>query len=89
MPFKPPLPTDELRAMRERQPWNPDVIALLWEVKRLRATLLRLHQLRGNFPRPGGMMGQLHDDLMRQMDTEPCIIERDKVVKEVLYPPKT
>lgn len=37
MPFKAPLTYAELRAIRERQSWNADVIALLWEIKRLRS----------------------------------------------------
>lgn len=35
MPFKAPLSAEQLRTIRERQPWNPDVIALLWEIKRM------------------------------------------------------
>lgn len=35
MPFKLPLSHNDLRAVRERQPWNTDVIALLWEGTRL------------------------------------------------------
>lgn len=45
MPFKDPLTFADLRAIRERQPWNADVLSLLWEVKRLRAAMLRLHQV--------------------------------------------
>ncbi|KDD49538.1 hypothetical protein L533_3727, partial [Bordetella bronchiseptica OSU553] len=47
MPFRDPLTHAQLRAIRERQPWNPDVVALLWEVKRLRAMMLRAYQLSG------------------------------------------
>ena len=57
MPFKAPLSHADLRFIRERQPWNPDVIALLWEVKRLRSILLRAYQLSGDFKRPAGITG--------------------------------
>lgn len=42
MQFKDPLTFADLRAIRERQPWNPDVLTLLWGVKRPRAPMLRL-----------------------------------------------
>jgi len=76
MPFKAPLTAEQLRTIRERQPWNPDVIALLWEVKRLRATLLRLHQVSGDLKRPASLMGDIYDDLLAGLAVEPCVIER-------------
>ena len=84
MPFRHPLPTDELRAIRERQPWNPDVIALLWEIKRLRSMLLRLHQVSGDLKRPASLMGEIYDDLLASLAAEPCVIERDQDVAELL-----
>lgn len=88
MPFKAPLPTDELRAIRERQPWNPDVIALLWEVKRLRSVVLRLHQVSGDLRRPASLMGEIYDDLMAGLADEPCVIERDRDTAELLEEPR-
>ena len=61
MPFKLPLSHNDLRAIHQRQPWNADVIALLWEVNRLRASLLRAYQLSDDFKRPAGIMGNLYD----------------------------
>lgn len=52
MPFKVPLTHAELRVIRERQPWNADVLALLWEVKRMRSLLLRVHQVSCDLKRP-------------------------------------
>ncbi len=86
MPFKEPLTADQLRAIRERQPWNPDVMALLWEVKRLRAALLRLHQVSFELKRPTGLMGGIYDDLIQQLATEPCVKEKDQLVQELLEP---
>ena len=42
MPPKAPLTHFDLRTIRERQPWNEDVLALLWEIKRIRSMVLRL-----------------------------------------------
>ncbi|CUJ98450.1 MULTISPECIES: hypothetical protein [Achromobacter] len=89
MPFKDPLSAEQLRAIRERQPWNPDVIALLWEVKRLRSALLRLHQVSGDLKRPASLMGEIYDDLMASLAAEPCVIERDQMTAELLEEPHT
>ncbi|CAB3859657.1 hypothetical protein LMG26788_02195 [Achromobacter pulmonis] len=88
MPFRPPLSADELRAIRERQPWNPDVIALLWEVKRLRSMLLRLHQVCGDLKRPASLMGEIYDDLLAGLAVEPCVIERDQMTAELVEKPR-
>ncbi|MGE8449113.1 MAG: hypothetical protein ACN6OP_00535 [Pseudomonadales bacterium] len=87
MPFKDPLTHDDLRAIRERQPWNPDVIALLWEVKRLRALVLGANQLSGGLQRPTGILGTVFDDWIKQIHAEPCVIERDQVTRELLDMP--
>lgn len=88
MPFKAPLTYSELRAIRERQPWNPDVLALLWEVKRLRSVLLRMHQVSGDLKRPASLMGEIYDDLMEGLAAEPCVIERDQMTAELLEEPR-
>ena len=87
MPFKQPLTHADLRTIRERQPWNPDVIALLWEVKRLRSVLLRAYQLSDDFKRPAGITGGLYDDFMSALRDEPCVIERDRNVQEMMETP--
>ncbi|CAB3925152.1 hypothetical protein [Achromobacter ruhlandii] len=88
MPFKDPLTTEQLRAIRERQPWNPDVIALLWEIKRMRSMLLRLHQVSGDLKRPASLMGEIYDDLLAGLAVEPCVIERDRDTAELLEEPR-
>lgn len=30
MPFKDPLTAEQLSAIKARQPWNSDIVALLW-----------------------------------------------------------
>lgn len=87
MPFKPPLSHNDLRSIRERQPWNTDVIALLWEVKRLRASLLRAYQLSHDFKRPPGIAGDLYDELVGALRAEPCVIERDQDIQELMEAP--
>ncbi len=88
MPFKAPLTVDELRAIRERQPWNPDVIALLWEVKRMRSMLLRLHQVSGDLKRPASLVGEIYDDLITALAAEPCVIEFRQTTSELLESPR-
>jgi len=87
MPFKPPLFHADLRAIRERQSWNADVITLLWEVKRLRSVVLRAYQLSGDFKRPAGVTGDLYDEFMDALRAEPCVIERDQDVQDLMEAP--
>lgn len=72
MPFKAPLSAEKLRTIRERQPWNPDVIALLWEVKCLRSVLLRLHQVSCDLKRPPGLLGDIYDELLAGLANKRC-----------------
>ncbi|MCP1404414.1 hypothetical protein [Achromobacter insolitus] len=88
MPFKDPLTFADLRAIRERQPWNADVLALLWEVKRLRAAMLRLHQVSCDLKRPAGLTGDIYDDLLADLAREPCVLERDQMTTELLESPR-
>lgn len=88
MPFKDPLTFADLRAIRERQPWNADVLALLWEVKRLRAAMLRLHQVSCDLKRPAGLTGDIYDDLLADLAKEPCVLERDEMTTELMESPR-
>lgn len=87
MPFKAPLTHSELRAIRERQPWNADVLALLWEVKRMRSVMLRMHQVSCDLKRPAGLMGDIYEELLAGLALEPCILERDQDVQELMEAP--
>ncbi|MFY3138030.1 hypothetical protein ACOTFF_15675 [Achromobacter xylosoxidans] len=88
MPFRNPLTTEQLRAIRERQPWNPDVIDLLWEIKRMRSMLLRLHQVSGDLKRPASIVGEIYDDLMAALAVEPCVVEFKRTTAELLEEPR-
>ena len=87
MPFKAPPTHADLRAIRERQPWNPDVIALLWEVKRMRSEFLRWHQVSNEIKRPAGLMGNIYDELQERLAVEPCVLERDLDTQELMEAP--
>lgn len=88
MPFRPALTHAELRAIRERQPDNADILALLWEIKRMRSMLLRLHQVSGDLKRPPSLMGEIYDDLLSGLAVEPCVVERDQMTAELLEEPR-
>ncbi|MEN5158978.1 hypothetical protein [Achromobacter spanius] len=87
MTFKAPLTHADLRTIRERQPWNTDVIDLLWEVKRMRSELLRWHQVSNDLKRPTGLMGDIYDELLQRLAVEPCVLERDDMVDSLMEAP--
>lgn len=100
MPFRPPLTAEVLRQIQERYRPLPeiasrafqeqavwrDVYALLSEIKRMRALVLRVHQLRAGVPRPVGCLEPVWDELMRLLDVEPCVVERNETARELLDP---
>lgn len=75
MGFKPPLPTDELRAIQDRNQDSPDVRALLWEIKRMRATLLYADQLQRMLTTLPGPQNAILDTLREKLKHEPCVKE--------------
>ena len=100
MPLRPALAASELARIRARyQPlasrarctypddevW-PDIVALLHEIKRLRAMLLRAEQLRAHFANPGGCLADVWEEFMRALEQEPCVLERKSWKGEVVKP---
>lgn len=81
--FRPPLTLAELRAIQDRNPGQQDVLALLWELKRLQSIVLRFNQLRAQFARPADL-GSVFDDLMAQLDHEPCVTEISVRTQELI-----
>ncbi|AZY49660.1 hypothetical protein C0J09_11310 [Bordetella avium] len=75
MPFRPPLHLSELRAIQDRNPGNEDVLALLWEIKRLQSLVIRLNQVLPEMHRPTGVLGPAFDALAEQVPKEPCVTE--------------
>jgi hypothetical protein len=75
MGFKPPLPTDQLREIQERNRDSADVLALLWKVKRLRAVVLYADQLQRMLTTLPGPQGAILATLREKFKDEPCLKE--------------
>jgi len=76
--FKKPMTRDELMDIQARRRADPDVYALLWEVFRLRATQLRMH----NYLRqsPGSSTAQtIREAMQAELEEEPVVQERPKL----------
>jgi|GEM_PF-206314 len=93
MPFKPPLPLAQLRAIQDRHRGqdgkinDDDVLALLQEVKRYRSFMLRTKQLSGEFKRPSGVLAPVFDEWWETLIAEPCIAEQEQMIRELLEGP--
>lgn len=74
-PAKQPLSKIELQAIQARRRDDPDVMALLWEIKRMRATLLYADQLQSLMDDMGGPQGMVLDALRSRLKDEPCVLE--------------
>lgn len=78
MGFKPPLGKNELRDIQDRNPDSADVRALLWEVKRLRALVLRSHDyFRQTATSTTAIM--LADAMRRDLAEEPVVVEQPRL----------
>ena len=75
MGFKDPLPTDRLREIQERNRDSADVLDLLWEIKRMRATLLYADQLQRMLPAMAGPQDAILETLREKLKDEPCVKE--------------
>lgn len=78
MPFRDPLTKAQLREIWERK--DPtDIDALLWEVKRLRAIVLRIDQLQRGLGEIGGGAIILLQGLRNELSREPCVAEQPRL----------
>jgi hypothetical protein len=75
MGFKLPLPADQLYKIQERNRDSADVLALLWEIKRLRAVVLYADQLQRMLTTLPGPQGAILDTLREKLKDEPCVKE--------------
>jgi hypothetical protein len=77
MRFKRALTKADLTAIQERNADSPDVRAMLWEVARLRALVLRTH----DYFRQGSSSTSLilADSLRAMLEAEPVIQEQPKL----------
>lgn len=76
--MKAPLTRDDLVAIQERNPDSADVRALLWEVKRLRALVLKSHDYFRQTP-TSSIAKMLHESMLRQLNEEPVVKEQSKL----------
>lgn len=76
MPFRPPLSTDELRAIGLRNSAG-DILPLLWEIKRLRGMVLRANQVIRDLPQIGGPNGIVRECLQADLKVEPCVLDEE------------
>ena len=79
MPIRSPLSRSDLVAIQARNPNNSDVIALLWEIKRLRGIVLRADQLTKVLGSLGGSQGMVLSGLRAELEGEPCVAEFPKL----------
>lgn len=77
MPFRPPLPTDLLHEIALRRDAR-DLIALLWEIKRLRGLVLRANQVIRELPERAGPCGIVQECLRKELLIEPCVLDEEK-----------
>jgi hypothetical protein len=83
----PPLTRAQLREIQDRNRQSPDVMALLWEVHRLRAHIVRADQLQRSITSIGGGPGVILDALRDEIKDEPCVLEFLRLPGHVLKPP--
>jgi hypothetical protein len=81
MLFKPPLTLSDLQAIQERNRDNADVFTLLWEIKRLRAIVLRADQLQRSIDGLGGGAGMILTALRDELKDEPVVEELRKLME--------
>jgi hypothetical protein len=73
MPHRPPLTAAKLAELYDRNP-SPEVLDLLWEIHRLRATVLRADQIRRVLRHcPAGVPNVLWEAFQHELDAEPCL----------------
>lgn len=71
--FKPPLTLEQIKAIQDRHPDDPDVRALLWEIRRLFSIVARADQLARSLPGEMGSVGMIVGALKEQIANEPSL----------------
>jgi hypothetical protein len=89
---RPPLTAAELAEIYDSQP-TPQVLRLLWEIHRLRATILRADQIRrmiGPKVGPSYATAGIWELFEKELDAEPCLTDPPTTrQKGLLYPSET
>jgi len=78
MRFRQPLTREQLHNIARRRD-SADCAALLWEIARLRALVLRADQLQRSLGALGGGAGMILDALRRELSGEPVIAEQGSI----------
>jgi hypothetical protein len=76
--MRPPLTKADLIAIRDRNK-EPDVRALLWEIRRLRALVLRTSDMARLMDSTGGPAGILLESMRMTLKDEPIVLEQTKL----------
>lgn len=85
MPFKPPLTTEYLKEVAERNKVikDPTINALLWEISRLLRYPRQMDALQGGLSVGGGAK-MILDSIREDLDKEPSVIEWRASKREML-----
>ncbi|WP_454691104.1 hypothetical protein [Achromobacter aloeverae] len=100
MPFRDPLTSDHLAEIRARYEMSPrrapcsyqdavvwkDVLALLFEIKRLRLYPLEIHQVRTCIRPTPDTIGGICKEMVDRAADEPCVRENEMLKAELLNP---
>lgn len=81
--FKPPLTLEQIKAIQDRHPNDPDVRALLWEIRRLFSIVSRADQLATSLPDHMGSVGMIVGALKEQIANEPCLENSRRLSEEI------
>ncbi len=76
--MRPPLTREQLEAIQARNPDSPDTRALLWEIKRLRAVVLKSHDYFRQAPM-SSVARTMHESMVEQLENEPVVKEQPKL----------
>ena len=91
MPFRPHLPPTTCAtcasATAPDGTINPDLLAALWEIKRLRLLAMQMYQVSFELKCPQGITAAVYDDLITKVRTEPCVTEHRDMIDELLDAP--
>lgn len=79
MSFKPPLSFEELKEIQGRGRENPDVMRLLWEIRRLHSIVLRLDQLIRSEPVRAGAIGLILNAAETEIANDPVVLDRKRL----------
>jgi hypothetical protein len=76
--MKDPLTREQLRVIQDRNPNSADVRALLWEIKRMRALLLRSHDYFRQAP-TSSIARTLAESMLQELEKEPVVKEQPRL----------